>query len=430
MIAIEKDNRPVLVAGARTPFLESAGAYSELMSYELGALALHGLVERAGIDPELVEQVVVGTVLHEIDTTNVAREIMLQAGLSSTTPAYTVAMAGLSPNVGIMNICNEIALGRLGFGIAGGTENFSDVPIRLSQRFRRTMMKIRQSRSNKDKIKHIAKLRPRDFSLDLPSSSDFTTGLTMGSSCEAMVKTFGATREASDRFALQSHQRALQAQTRGTYAEQIIPLQIGTHSVNQDNSIRPDTSLEKLGALKPAFDPNGVITAGNASRFTDGAGAVLLGSMKQVERQGLQPQALLRDYQVTGVGSLHTEMLLGPALTIPKLLERNNLKFEDIGVWELHEAFATQILINLECMRSRKFIDERFGKSCPHGDIPMEQLNAYGGSLAMGNPFAATGIRLLQTAVQRLKAEKQKYAIIASCAGGGLGSALLLENIG
>ena len=215
MISIEKNNLPVLVSGARTAFLESAGAYWELMSYELGALALKGLIERSGIAPNLVEQVVMGTVLHEINTTNVAREISLQAELSPAIPAYTVAMAGLSPNIGIMNICNEIALGRIGFGVAGGTENFSDVPIRLSQNVRRTMMKIRQTRSNKEKIKHLSKLRPRDLALDLPSSSDFTTGLTMGSACEAMADTFGVSRNDSDQFAVQSHQRALHAQSLG-----------------------------------------------------------------------------------------------------------------------------------------------------------------------------------------------------------------------
>ena len=429
MISIEKNNLPVLVSGARTAFLESAGAYWELMSYELGALALKGLIERSGIAPNLVEQVVMGTVLHEINTTNVAREISLQAELSPAIPAYTVAMAGLSPNIGIMNVCNEIALGRIGFGVAGGTENFSDVPIRLSQNVRRTMMKIRQTRSNKEKIKHLSKLRPRDLALDLPSSSDFTTGLTMGSACEAMADTFGVSRNDSDQFAVQSHQRALHAQSLGLYKEQIIPVQLGTKSINEDNSIRPDTTFKKLSELKPVFDCRGVITAGNSSRFTDGAGAVLLGSMKSVKQHGLTPQLIIRDYLATGVGSLHTEMLLGPALTIPKLLERNKLKFEDIGVWELHEAFASQVLVNLKCMRSRRFINDRFGKSTPHGDIPMEQLNAHGGSLAMGNPFAATGIRLLQTAAKRLKTEQQRYAIVASCAGGGLGSALLLENI-
>jgi acetyl-CoA acyltransferase len=187
--------------------------------------------------------------------------------------------------------------------------------------------------------------------------------------------------------------------------------------------------VEKLARLKPVFDKqNGVITAGNASRFTDGAGAVLLGALGQVQAQGLQPLAIVRDYILAGVNKLETEMLLGPALTIPKLLARNGLSFDDIGVWEIHEAFATQVLINRNCMASPDFIRQRFGASTPCGEIPLEKLNAWGGSLALGNPFAATGVRLLHTAAQRMQAENQRYAVVATCAGGGLGAALLLET--
>ncbi|HVL00925.1 MAG TPA: thiolase family protein [Dongiaceae bacterium] len=426
---VPSERWPVLVAAARTPFLESAGAYSELMSYELGAFALRGLMERAALDPHLVELVVMGTVLHEINTTNVAREAMLKAGLPASIPAYTVAMAGISPSVGVMNICSEIALGRMQFGIAGGTENFSDVPIRLSQKIRRTLMKVRQSRDNGERVKLLAQLRPWDLKLDLPMSADYTTGLTMGSACEAMVQTFGASRAESDAFAARSHTTAAAASQAGHYRAQITPVRTDNNTVSVDNSIRPDTSVDTLARLKPVFDRDkGLITAGNASRFTDGAGAVLLGAWGQVKAQGLQPLAIVRDYLLAGVNALETEMLLGPALTIPKLLERNQLSFDDIGVWEIHEAFATQVLINRQCMASPDFIQQRFGAGFPCGEIPLEKLNAWGGSLALGNPFAATGVRLLQTAAQRMQVENQRYAIVATCAGGGLGAALLLEN--
>lgn len=426
---LDRSQWPVLVAAARTPFLESAGAYSELMSYELGAKALQGLMQRVDLPPEQIELVVMGTVLHEINTTNVAREAMLAAGLPAKIPAYTVAMAGISPSVGVMNICSEIALGRMRFGVASGTENFSDVPIRLSQKVRRTLMKVRQSRDNAERFKLLTSLRPWHMGLDLPMSADYTTGLTMGSACEAMVKTFGAGRQASDEFTALSHASAVAATRNGFYREQIVPVQIGSECVNADNSVRADATVEKLSQLKPVFDKKqGVITAGNASRFTDGAGAVLLGALGAVEASGLSPLAFIRDYVLAGVGSLDTEMLLGPALTIPKLLARNDLKFEDIGVWEIHEAFATQVLINRECVASRTFIDERFGPEFPHGEIPLAKLNAWGGSLALGNPFAATGIRLLHTAAQRMQVEQQRYAIVATCAGGGLGAALLLER--
>lgn len=429
MRSVPTDYLPVLIAGARTPFLDSAGAYSSMMSFELGAAALKGLMQRVKFDPKHIGLVVMGTVLHEINTTNVAREAMLLAGLPPVIPAYTVAMAGISPSVGVMNICDQIALGRLEFGIASGTENFSDVPIRLSQAIRRTLMKVRQSRSNGERLKLLSSLRPWDLALDLPKSADFTTGLTMGSACEAMVRKFSATRAESDAFAASSHARAVAAIQAGHFREQIVPVQVDGLTVTEDNSARADTTVEKLAKLSPVFDKrNGVITAGNSSRFSDGAGAVMLGSLASARAQGLPVQALIRDYLLAGVPSLEEEMLLGPAVSIPKLLARNGLTFNDIGVWEIHEAFATQVLINRQCMASRQFINERFGSDTPHGEIPLDKLNVWGGSLSLGNPFAATGIRLLQTAAQRLQMENQRYAVISTCAGGGLGAALLLEN--
>ena len=426
---IPENRLPVLVEGVRTPFLDSAGAYSPLMSYELGAQAIAGLVKKSGVDTGRLGLVVMGTVLHEINTTNVARECMLAGGLPSTIPAYTVAMAGISPSVGVANLCDMISLGRLDMGIAGGTENFSDVPVRLSQNVRRSLMKIRQSRSTRDRLAVLGSLRPRDLLLDVPTSSDFTTKLTMGEACEAMVRKFGMTREASDAFAAASHARAVAATDAGVYQEQILPVTVGNTTVTEDNTARRDTTADTLSRLKPVFDrENGIITAGNASRFSDGAGALLLSSLGAAREQKLPVQAVIRDYLFAGVASLEEEMLLGPAMTIPRLLQRNGLSFTDVDIWEIHEAFATQVLINRQCMASQKFVTERFGKEVPFGEIPLEAVNIWGGSLSMGNPFAATGVRLFQTAAQRLRMFNQRYAVISTCAGGGLGAAFLLEN--
>lgn len=429
MSNIPFDRLPVLVEGVRTPFLDSAGAYSPLMSYELGAQAIAGLVKKSAVDTGKLGLVVMGTVLHEINTTNVARECMLAGGLPSRIPAYTVAMAGISPSVGVANICDMIALGRLDMGIAGGTENFSDVPVRLSQNVRRSLMKIRQSRSTRDRLAVLGSLRPRDLLLDVPTSSDFTTKLTMGEACEAMVRKFGVTREASDAFAAASHARAVAATDAGFYREQILPVSVGNLSVTEDNTARRDTTPESLSRLKPVFDrEHGIITAGNSSRFSDGAGALLLSSMGAARAAGHRVKAVIRDYQFAGVDSLEEEMLLGPAMTIPRLLQRNGLTFADVDVWEIHEAFATQVLINRACMASPEFVAERFGAGSPSGEIPLDKLNIWGGSLSMGNPFAATGVRLFMTAAQRLLRFNQRYAVISTCAGGGLGAAFLLEN--
>ena len=430
MSSRDDSHLPMLLAGARTAFLESAGLYSPLMSYELGAQAIAGLLRKADFDAAELGLVVMGTVLHEINTTNVARESMLAAGVPGRVPAYTVAMAGISPSVGVLNLCDQIMLGRLEAGIAGGTDNFSDVPIRLGRGIRRAAMRLRQARSTKGRLSALGMLRLRDLALDMPSSSDFTTGLTMGSACEAMARKFGASRADSDAFAASSHARAVAASDAGRYREQIVPVTIDglTHDLDDDTP-RRDASVERLSRLPPVFDrEHGVITAGNASRFSDGAGALLIGSCGWARRRGLRELAVIRDYQLTGVDSLHEEMLLGPAMSIPRLLGRNGLGFDDVAVWEIHEAFAAQVLINRQCMASAAFVRGRLGEGLPCGAIPLERLNAWGGSLALGNPFAATGVRLLLTAAQRLNAADARYAVVSTCAGGGLGAALLLEN--
>lgn len=421
---------PVILAGVRTPFLDTAGAYGDMMTYELGARAIRGVIEKSGVDADRIDMVSMGIVLHEVENTNVAREAMIAAGLSSRIPTYTTAMAGLSPNIGVANLSDMITLGRIDLALAGGMENFSDVPIRLSQNVRRSAMKLRQSRSTREKLKALGKLRLSDLSLDIPKSEDFTTRKTMGALTEATVKKYPVTREDCDRFALQSHQRALRAIEQGDFEPDMVAVQVNGHApVTTDNSPRRDISLEKLASLKPSFaKPDGVITPGNASRFTDGAAALLLGSLDAAEKQGLEPLAVIRDYKFTGVDDLHTEMLLGPAMSIPPLLMQNKLCMDDIDVWEVHEAFAAQILANQTCLASDDFCRQRFGLKQSMGAMPEEKLNIWGGSLALGNPFAATGGRLLMTAARRLKQTGTRYAVVSSCAGGGLGTAILLEN--
>ncbi|MDM4769239.1 thiolase family protein [Solimonas sp. SE-A11] len=425
------DRLPVILRGARTPFMETAGAYAKLMSYELGARAIAGLVEKTGIDAARVDVVAMGTVVHEVETTNVARECMLGAGLPSTIPAFTLSMAGLSPNVAVGTVCDMIALGRAELAIAGGTETFSDPPLRARQALRRGLMKLNQDPSAKNALRVLGTLRPRDLLPEMPSASDYTTKMTMGACTEAMVKKFGVARPDSDRYTARSHALAVQAWEQGRYAEDIVPVQVQGRDepVTRDDSMRADTNADKLARLKPVFDrESGIVTAGNASRLTDGAGALLLSSLGAARRLKLEPQAVVRDYVLAGVDDLFSEMLLGPAMAIPKLLQRNGLGMDDVDVWELHEAFASQILANQACLASAEFAREYHGLSQAFGAIPEDKLNTWGGSLALGNPFAATGVRLLTTAARRLQQEKKRYAVVSSCAGGGLGAAILLEN--
>lgn len=421
--------KAVIVDGVRTPFLDSGGAYSQLMTYELGGKAIAGLVNKTGIDSSRVNMVTMGTVLHEIETSNVARESMLSAGLPATIPAYTTSMAGLSASVGFANLCDMIALGRIDVGIAAGVESFSDIPIRYSQKIRRAAMKVRQNSSAKNILKNLASLRPSDLKPEMPTGTDFTTRKTMGVCAEQMVHKFKVSREDCDEFTVRSHQLAIDALKNGHFEGTIIPVQVPgfKHPITQDNTPREDSNIQKLSTMRTIFSKSGVITAAGSSRFTDGSAALLVTSQEAANDMGLQPLAEVLDYQLAAVKSLEDEMLLGPAVSIPALLARNKLSMGDIDVWELHEAFAAQILVNIACMARSEFADEYYGGVVP-GELPLNKLNTWGGSLSLGNPFAATGIRLLTTAARRLQVENKRYAVVSSCAGGGLGAAILLEN--
>ncbi len=428
---VDPDQMPVILSGARTPFVESGGAFGAFMSYELGARALGGLLTRTALDRSAVDLVVMGTVVHEVHTSNVAREAMLAAGMPSTTPACTVSMAGLSPLAALTGLSDMITTGRIDIGIAGGTETFSDMPVRLSRGLRRGLFTLYQGRTAANLMKVLRKLRLRDLALDLPSPADFTTRRTMGELCEAMAAKFGVGRDESDLYAAASHRKAIDAWQQGRYEADIVPVESpdGVGTVTRDDSPRADATPERLAQLTPAFDRrSGVITAGNASRFTDGAAALLVSSLAKARDLQLEPQAVIRDYVYGGVADLATESLCGPAMTIPLLLQRNGLSVEDVGVWELHEAFAAQILVNQACLASDDFVQNRLGLQRAPGAIPPGQLNLWGGSLALGNPFSATGDRLVMTAARRLHHSAERYAIVSSCAGGGLGGAVLLEN--
>lgn len=421
----------LIVEGVRTPFLDSGGAYSEFMTYELGGLAYRGLLNKVGVDPKTIEAVTLGTVLHEVETSNVAREAMLHAGIPSSVPAYTTSMAGLSATVGFVTLCDQIRLGRVQAALAGGTESFSDIPLRLSPTLRKAAMKLRQKPKAKTVMQQLVKLRPVDLLPVMPTGTDFTTKKTMGVCAEAMVAQFELSRQACDEFTVRSHQRALRAREAGYLQAEIVPVKSLTENrwIEDDDTPRADCTLDRIAQQKPIFKAEGgVITAAGSSRFTDGAAAVLLCGEEFARAHALTPKARVVDAVFTGVESLEQHMLLGPAMAIPKLLARQGLKADEVDVWELHEAFAAQVLVNLSCLGRHDFY-ERFHGGVSTGAVQLDKVNAWGGSLSLGNPFAATGMRLITTACNRLKAENGRYAVVSSCAGGGLGAALLLENI-
>ena len=273
-------------------------------------------------------------------------------------------------------------------------------------------------------------MAPKDILPDIPAATEFSTGLTMGQSCERAAKAWGVTREETDAYATASHQRAATAWEEGVYADEVVAVHVppSFKSVTEDNGPRADTNEASLAKLRPAFDRQfGVSTAGNSSFLTDGATAVLFASENKAISLGLKAKAILVDHVYTGADPLE-ELLMGPAMSIPKLLQRNNLKVDDIDVWEIHEAFAAQMVFNLKCMASKTFARDRLGMDEPVGEIPMDKLNVWGGSLSLGHPFGATGGRLLNTAARRLQEQGGRYAVVSGCAAGGQGSAILLKH--
>lgn len=421
----------VLVDGIRTPFMKSQGAFSALLSHDLGRHALMGLLEKAALDPHSVDQVIMGTVISDPQTSNVAREIALGSTLPRSVSAFTTSMACISANVAFTSACDAIGAGHIQSAIVGGTETFSDPPIRLGRGLRQLLARAQKAKGLRDYLDLAKSLRLSDIKLDIPSPAEFSTGLTMGQGCERMARYFGVTREESDAYALRSHHLAAQAWRENRYQEDVVPLRIEPSftAIAKDDGPRGDTSLASLAKLPPAFDkPFGVSTAGSSSFFSDGASALWVTSEAYCESLERKPLARVID-SVFAAGDPLDELLLGPALTIPALLGRQGLSIADIDVWELHEAFAAQILANLGALASREWCKTRLGLKGACGQIPLEKLNLWGGSLSLGHPFGATGGRLLLTAARRLEHEKGRYAVVSGCAAGGQGSAILLERI-
>ena len=419
----------VVIDGTRTPFLKSGTDYMDLLSYQLGQYAISGLLKKTGIDPKSVDRVIMGTVISNVKTSNVAREAALTAGIPYTTPCSTVTQACISANQAISSAVEQIQAGQADIIIAGGTECTSDAPILFNKPMRKKLFNAQKLKGFGDTLKFIFSLRLKDFVPDAPAIAEYTTGKTMGVDCDILAAKFSVAREDQDKFALRSHTLAQKAVDDGILAQEItevaLPPKFG--AIKQDNGIRVG-KLEKLASLSPAFvKPHGTLTAANSSFLTDGAAVVLIMSEEKAKELGLKPKAYIHNYTFTG-SDLKEELLLGPAYAISKVLKRANLELKDMDVVELHEAFAGQVLANIKCLASDEFAKEKLGRDKAVGQVNMDKLNIHGGSLAIGHPFGATGARLVTTVANRLQRENGKYGILAACAAGAHGHAMILER--
>merc|ERR1712004_884491 len=409
----------VLVDGVRTPFTQSSTSFKELQPHDLQREALTGLVNKTGIDKSLVDYFCMGTVIQEVKTSNIAREAALGAGFSDRIPAHTVTMACISSNQAITTCLGLMSQGVYDTCIAGGVETMSDVPIRHSRKMRQWMMGSQKMKTPAKMLAHLAKLRPAYLTPELPAIAEFSTNETMGHSADRLAATFNVSRLEQDDFATRSHTNAQNAQEAGNLSD-VEPIMVSKKVgiVDKDNGIRVSTPAQ-MAKLKAAFvKPHGTITAANASYLTDGASACLLMTEEKALSLGLKPKAYFREYVYVSQDPKE-QLLLGPAYATPKVLDMAGLKMSDISVFEYHEAFAGQLLANLKAMDSDWFCTNIMGISGKVGTIPMEKMNNWGGSLSIGHPFGATGVRLITQAAHRLRDENGKFAMITACAAGG-----------
>jgi acetyl-CoA acyltransferase len=421
----------VVVDGSRTPFCRSGTDYADLTTYDLGRMAVSGLLHRTAIDPAAVGLLVMGTVIADPRTSNLGREVVLGSQLPPSCPAHTVSVACVSSLQAFVDCVRAIATGAADVAIAAGSETLSDAPIRFRRAVRKRLIASQKARGIGDWLRLLRGLRPADLLPEPMALAEFSTGEVMGENCERLAKRLGITRDDQDAYACASHRRAARATADGWLARQITPAwpSAATGPVREDNGIRADTSLEALARLRPAFDRRlGTVTAGNSSFLTDGAAAVLLASEAAADRLGLSPLARVRATAVAALDPLE-ELLLGPALTLPAALSEAGLELEQVEVIELHEAFAAQVLAVLRCLADDDFCRQRLGLHRSFGEIDRDRLNAWGGSLSVGHPFGATGARLITTCCHRMDAEQARHGAVAACAAGALGIGVVLERL-
>ncbi len=415
-----------IVGGVRIPFARSFGAYMGVSNQDLMTAALKGLVDRFNLKDQILGEVAAGAVMAHSSDWNFARECALGSGLSAYTPAYTVSQAcGTSLEASIL-VANKIALGQIESGIAGGVDSNSDLPIVFDRRFGQKLLKLSRAKTFVEKMQIIAQIRPTDFKPITPMVQEPRTGLSMGQSCELMAKEWKVTRQEQDELALASHMNALRAYKAGFYNDLIIPY----GGLDRDNNVREST-LEKMAKLPPAFDRSGAgtLTAANSSSLTDGSAAVLLASEEWAKKRNLPILAYLTHCEVAAVDFVKAEgLLMAPTYAVARLLKRANLKLQDFDLYEIHEAFAAQVLCTLKAWESEDFCRSRLGQTTALGKVDRSKMNVSGGSVALGHPFAATGARLVASLAKMLNQRGGGRGLISICTGGGMGVTAIIEK--
>ena len=420
-------NETAYVLGSnRIPFARSNGPYAKASNPDMLTAALDGLIDRTAIAGERLGEIAGGAVLKHSRDFNLTRESLLGTRISPETPAYDVGQAcGTGLETAIL-VANKIALGQVASGIACGVDTTSDAPIALNDDLREILLEANSARSTVDRVKALARIRPGQLVPEIPRNSEPRTGLSMGEHTAIMAREWGITRLAQDELAAASHQHLGAAYDAG-FEDDLVTPYLG---LERDQNLRPDSTVESLAKLKPAFGgEDGTMTAGNSTPLSDGASAVLLGTSGWAEQRGLEPLARFVDAETAAVDHVTARegLLMAPAYAVPRLLARRGLGLQDFDLYEIHEAFAAQVLCTLAAWEDPVFCRERLGLDEPLGAIDRDKLNVRGGSLAAGHPFAATGGRIVGNLAKMLHERGGGRGLISICAAGGQGVVAILE---
>ncbi|MBO0843095.1 MAG: acetyl-CoA C-acetyltransferase [Nocardioides sp.] len=421
--------RVAIVGGNRIPFARSNGAYATASNQEMFTAVLDGLAARFGLEGERIGEVASGAVLKHSRDFNLTRESVLGSKLAPETAAVDLQQACGTGLQAATYIANKIALGQIDSGIAGGSDTTSDAPIALGENLRKILLEANRAKTNGQRVKALLKVRPKDIVPNIPANVEPRTRLSMGEHAALTAEEWGISREAQDELAAASHQKLAAAYDRGWFDDQLTPFR----GLEKDNNLRPGSTVEKLSSLKPVFGTKGehpTMTAGNSTPLTDGASAVLFASEEWAAAKGLEPLAYFVDAEVAAVDYVHggEGLLMAPAYAVPRLLARHGLTFDDFDFFEIHEAFASQVLSTLAAWESPDFAKSKLGLDAPLGTIPREKLNVNGSSLAAGHPFAATGGRIVNNLAKLLNEKGSGRGLISICAAGGQGVVAILEK--
>jgi acetyl-CoA C-acetyltransferase len=423
---MNSNRRVAVLGGIRIPFARQNGPYARASNQDMLTATIDALVGKFGLEGETLGEVAAGAVLKHSRDFNLVRECVLGSKLASETPAYDVQQAcGTGLEAAIL-VANKVALGQIECGIAGGVDTTSDAPIAISEDLRAVLLDLSRAKSNAARLKALARIRPQHIIPEIPRNAEPRTGLSMGEHTAIMATDWGIGRSDQDELAFESHRNLAAAYDTGFLDDLVMPY-LG---LERDQNLRPDTTVEKLAKLKPVFGgPEGTMTAGNSTPLSDGASAVLVASEQWAAEHGIEPQAYLIDAETAAVDYVHKRegLLMAPAYAVPRLLARAGTALGDFDFYEIHEAFAAQVLCTLRAWEDPVFCRERLGLEEPVGSIDRGKLNVRGGSIAAGHPFAATGGRIIGGLAKLLREKGSGRGLVSVCAAGGVGVTAIME---